>query len=268
MDIGYVVEYSVGTDMIAHTYFEGTFDCIYAYSVKLLYSVVNCMKMPVLAKTHWRNHNQVHPTSKRKLILIALSILVGTLLLLSWIGSDTHQPSSSSSNNYQCKISLGTYSGTIYANPNNTTLYNKCLVESPWMRLSQHTVQLPPTSPSTAPANDNKEEEEGMVIDDWLFIDYHDRINVLVAAPYSQERNEKGEVDSEPQFIILEQTKYALYEPSYAIVGGIIEPGGEETPAIAAQREVNEELNIQCEQWKSLGKYRTDVNRGMGWVSY
>ena len=231
------------------------------------------MKMPVLAKTHWRNHNQVHPTSKRKLILIALSILVGTLLLLSWIGSDTHQPPSSSShhdksNNYQCKISLGTYSGTIYANPNNTTLYNKCLVESPWMRLSQHTVQLPPTSPSTAPANDNKEEEEGMVIDDWLFIDYHDRINVLVAAPYSQERNEKGEVDSEPQFVILEQTKYALYEPSYAIVGGIIEPGGEETPAIAAQREVNEELNIQCEQWKSLGKYRTDVNRGMGWVSY
>ena len=134
------------------------------------------MKMPVLAKTHWRNQNQVHPTSKRKLILIALSILVGTLLLGSWIGSDTHQPSSSSSshhdksNNYQCKISLGTYSGTIYANPNNTTLYNKCLVESPWMRLSQHTVQLPPTSPSTAPADDNK-EEEGMVIDDWLFID-------------------------------------------------------------------------------------------------
>ena len=179
------------------------------------------MKMPVLAKTHWRNHNQVHPTSKRKLILIALSILVGTLLLLSWIGSDTHQPSSSSShhdksNNYQCKTSLGTYSGTIYANSNNTTLYNKCLVESPWMRLSQHTVQLPTTSPSTAPANDNKEEEE-TVIDDWLFIDYHDRINVLVAAPSQQERNEKGE---EPQFIILEQTKYALYEPSYAIVGG------------------------------------------------
>ena len=37
---------------------------------------------------------------------------------------------------------------------------------------------------------------------------------------------------------------------------------------MAAQREVNEELNIQCEQWKSLGKYRTDVNRGMGWVSF
>jgi len=91
--------------------------------------------------------------------------------------------------------------------------------------------------------------------------DYHDRINVLVEAPQSN----NPEDDEEQKFIILEQTKYSLDTPSYAIIGGIIEPKEEAT--LAAKREVNEELNISCNNWISLGKYRTDVNRGMGYVS-
>ena len=134
----------------------------------------------------------------------------------------------------------------------NNTLNNKCLIESPWMRVAQHTVQLPDD------ANDNVKKKK--MIDDWLFIDYHDRINVLVEAPVDSEDKE------EQKFIILEQTKYALDTPSYAIVGGIIEPTEEAT--LAAKREVQEELNISCNNWNSLGKYRTDVNRGMGYVRY
>jgi hypothetical protein len=65
-----------------------------------------------------------------------------------------------------------------------------------------------------------------------------------------------------------------------AIVGGIIEPttqvdaNGQKTqvvmpeaPLMAAKREVEEELKVMCQTWIALGKFRTDVNRGMGWVN-
>ena len=51
-----------------------------------------------------------------------------------------------------------------------------------------------------------------------------------------------------------------------AIIGGIIEPG--ETPEASARREVEEEMNgLKCNTFHFLGRYRTDVNRGMGWVN-
>ena len=133
-----------------------------------------------------------------------------------------------------------------------TTIDNNCLVESPWMRLARHTVKIP---------NSNK------IIDDWLWIDYHDRINVLVEAPRSTSTtSDSTQQQTEQQkFIIMEQTKYALNGMSLAVVGGIIEPNEEAT--MAAQREVKEELAITCQNWKAMGKFRTDVNRGMGWVS-
>lgn len=97
--------------------------------------------------------------------------------------------------------------------------------------------------------------DENTVIDDWLFIDYHDRINVLVEDPNAKDK----------KFLILRQTKYALEgKESLAIVGGIIEP--HEEAANAAKREVNEELGLDC-KFKALGRFRTDVNRGMGWVN-
>jgi ADP-ribose pyrophosphatase YjhB (NUDIX family) len=53
---------------------------------------------------------------------------------------------------------------------------------------------------------------------------------------------------------------------SLAIIGGIIEPG--EDPEHAARREVYEEMNgLECKQFHFLGRYRTDVNRGMGWLN-
>ena len=177
--------------------------------------------------------------TKRKCLIWATILLFAIIVILR---------KTSKYHNNKCLLSYGKYSGSIYTT--NDTLDNKCLIESPWMRVAQHTVQL-------SDANDNIKKK--IVIDDWLFIDYHDRINVLVEAPLD------AEDDEEQKFIILDQTKYALDTPSYAIVGGIIEPKEEAT--LAAKREVKEELNISCNKWHSLGKYRTDVNRGMGYVS-
>ena len=88
-------------------------------------------------------------------------------------------------------------------------------------------------------------------------IDYHDRINVVVE--YNSDTNNKNR---ERNFLVFEQSKYALDgRQSLAIVGGIIEPG--EEPEYAARREVNEEMGLTCEIFYPLGRWRTDVNRGM-----
>ena len=81
------------------------------------------------------------------------------------------------------------------------------------MRVAQHSVKLVPDGGNDASNRSNK------IVSDWLYIDYHDRINVLVEAP-SVESAQPGEGQ---QFIILKQAKYALNDdvPSYAIVGYI-----------------------------------------------
>jgi len=106
------------------------------------------------------------------------------------------------------------------------------------------------------------DREDRAVIDDWLFIDYHDRINVLV-----EDVVKKGESEGERRFLVIRQTKYALEgRTSLAVVGGIIEPG--EEAETAAKREVREELDgMVCSEYHFLGRFRTDVNRGMGWVN-
>eukprot|EP00934_Nitzschia_sp_Nitz4_P002502 Nitzschia sp. Nitz4//scaffold339_size21316//1882//2745//NITZ4_008614-RA/size21316-processed-gene-0.15-mRNA-1//1//CDS//3329548351//2492//frame0 len=132
----------------------------------------------------------------------------------------------------------------IYNNPKSGTIGKPtCLVESKWLKLSQHSVRFPGSETT---------------FDDWMWIDYHDRINVLVEAPNSS--------DEERQFLVFHQTKYALEgRSSTAIIGGVIEPG--EDPEAAARREVDEEMNgLVCENFHALGRYRTDVNRGMGWL--
>lgn len=147
----------------------------------------------------------------------------------------------------RCLASFGEYRGHKYTSPGQTIGEGICLVESKWMQVLQHTVRL----------NPNPKEEP---IHDWLFINYHDRVNVLVEDPtHNLQKIEK-------HFIVLEQSKYALEgRLSLAAIGGIIEPG--EDPEDTAKREVYEETNgIICETFTFLGRFRTDVNRGMGWV--
>lgn len=164
----------------------------------------------------------------------SIAVLSGGSVKKSLVSSNTLRASSS-----ECEISLGTYHGSEYTSA-QTVGKPKCLVESKFIKIQQHQVQFTP---------------QDEVIPDWIWIDYHDRINVLVQAP-----------DSKDEFLIFEQTKYALEgRQSLAIVGGIIEPG--EDPEEAARREVQEEMKQVCKEFHFLGRYRTDVNRGGGWTN-
>ena len=170
---------------------------------------------------------------------MVVSAVLGTYLFFDLVVFNSLKSSS------DCLISFGAYKGTVYTST-ETVGKPKCLLESKWMRVQQHHVQL-----------------AGMadVISDWLWIDYHDRINVLVEAP-----NTFHGMTGQREFMVFQQAKYALEgRTSLAIIGGIIEPG--EDPKVAAVREVKEEMGIECRDLIPLGRYRTDVNRGMGWVN-
>jgi hypothetical protein len=216
------------------------------------------------------NFTQRQRFGRQTIIRIATLTLVA-LVTVSFLKKGRELISQSMLNQDEyCLVSHGKYNGFVYTSSDSSskgggmTMANQCLVQSKWMRLAQHSVQLPSSN------------NEKKIIDDWLWIDYHDRINVLVEAPKTTP-GEGGGVS----FLIIEQTKYALdSEMSLAVVGGIIEPttqvdaNGQKTqvvmpeaPLMAAQREVEEEMKVTCQTWVPLGKFRTDVNRGMGWVN-
>lgn len=194
----------------------------------------------------------------KRWILILPVIIFGIVLLLPLPHIKTQQFVTVADTKDECLVSFGSYRGSKYESTatdafktGGETLSTKCLVQSKWMRVAQHQVQIMDNN------NHNNQATSSKVIDDWLWIDYHDRINVLVQDPNSTSDN--------PSFLILKQTKYALSsQESLAVVGGIIEPG--EDAIDAAQREVEEELQVTCSSWTPLGTYRTDVNRGMGWI--
>lgn len=147
------------------------------------------------------------------------------------------------STSHDCLLSFGKYQGDEYKNKKETVGNSICLVESKWMKVQQHAVKI---------------AGQSSVISDWLYIDYHNRVNVLV-----EDERKPGQ---ERRFLVLEQSKYALNgQISLAVVGGIIEPG--ESAELTARREVEEEMGgMHCEEFHFLGEYRTDVNRGMGMV--
>uniref|UniRef100_A0A7S3PLP5 Nudix hydrolase domain-containing protein n=1 Tax=Aplanochytrium stocchinoi TaxID=215587 RepID=A0A7S3PLP5_9STRA len=114
------------------------------------------------------------------------------------------------------------------------TRKRQVMFETSRLRLEMHSVEI----------NHNK-------IDDWLFVEIPNQINVLV--------------EFRGQFLVFNQTKYGLKGWSLAPVGGYIEPG--ETPQEAAVRELNEELQLVAGALHYLGTFRVDVNRGCGQVS-
>jgi ADP-ribose pyrophosphatase YjhB (NUDIX family) len=200
-------------------------------------STAAATKQPIRNNMSFASVKHVHGSSARRWMFLSMGLFA--LLVIQFLSS--HSSSLFSGSSSECMVSFGDYKGHIYTTK-ETVGKPKCWLESKWMRIQQHKVQFP---------------GQTSIIPDWLWIDYHDRINVLVEAPRST---------GERQFYIFEQSKYALEgRISKAIIGGIIEPG--ERPEIAAQREVEEEMHLKCEEFHLLGRFRTDVNRGMGWVN-
>ena len=116
-----------------------------------------------------RNSSGGHKTMTSALRFQRNFLLVICCLLAILLGLAVLHPSDCGSNvrtGGDCVVSFSKYRGHEYKSEASGTIGEpKCLVESKWLKLSQHTVQFPGSK---------------NVFDDWLWIDYHDRINVLV----------------------------------------------------------------------------------------
>jgi ADP-ribose pyrophosphatase len=60
----------------------------------------------------------------------------------------------------------------------------------------------------------------------------------------------------------LRSSRRRISARSMALVGGYLDPG--EAPLAAAQRELREETGYTAPDWRSLGSYAVDGNRGVG----
>jgi ADP-ribose pyrophosphatase len=102
-----------------------------------------------------------------------------------------------------------------------------------FLRVEDHRVVLP----------------DGREIDPWPWLVMPDYVNVAA-------------VTREGKFLCFRQTKYAVEGLTLAPVGGYLEPG--EQPLAAAQRELLEETGYRADDWRLLGSYVADGNRGGG----
>jgi ADP-ribose pyrophosphatase len=111
---------------------------------------------------------------------------------------------------------------------------NKELIldERPWLTVERHTVELP----------------TGQIIPNWQWVITPDYVNVVA-------------ITEDDAFVCFRQVKYGVDGDTLAVVGGYLNEG--EEPLLAAQRELREETGYESADWKELGHYRVDPNRGM-----
>lgn len=107
------------------------------------------------------------------------------------------------------------------------------LDRSPWLSVESHEVELP----------------DGRVIGDWPWVESRDFANVVA-------------VTEDGRFLLFRQVKYAVAGTTLGPVGGYLEPG--EEPLAAARRELLEETGYEATEWRPLGRYVVDGNRGCG----
>jgi 8-oxo-dGTP pyrophosphatase MutT (NUDIX family) len=115
-----------------------------------------------------------------------------------------------------------------------TTRSRRTLLDlSPWLSVEERVVELP----------------DGRVIEDWPWVESREFANVVAVT-------EGGD------FLLFRQTKYAVERATLGPVGGYLDPG--EAPLDAARRELLEETGYEAAEWRSLGRYVVDGNRGCG----
>ena len=106
-----------------------------------------------------------------------------------------------------------------------------------WLKVEDRTVETP----------------DGQVIEHWHWVTTPNYINVLA-------ETEDG------HYLIFRQGKYGYEGDSYAPIGGYVEPG--EESLAAAQRELREETGYEAAEWRHLGHYQVDPNRGVAWGDF
>jgi ADP-ribose pyrophosphatase len=112
------------------------------------------------------------------------------------------------------------------------TLSRKTVFERlPYLRVEEHVILLP----------------DGKIINDWTYVITPDFVIVSV-------------ITTSGKWLCFRQPKYATEGLTLAPVGGYIKDV--EAPLDAAKRELEEETGFVAPDWKFLGKYTVDANRG------
>ena len=179
--------------------------------------------------------NHRHPRVTSKLINI-LVFTIGALFGSFYNTPQTHQQP------------LGIFRGPVWTSPLQVS--RRVVHETPFARCEVHSVLS---------------EDGTRVMEDWLWFDEIDAINVVV---HEQSTN---------QLLFFQQQKYGLKGDTLATVGGFQNPGEEAIDT--CERETREELgmassnqqlntpNTRDPNWIKLGNWRTACNRGAGYLT-